>query len=313
MSELHKFLFDGLPVRGQLVRLTDSWRELLSRRGDAPLAPPVRDLLGELTAAAVLMQSNLKFDGGLVLQAQGDGPLKLAVAEVGADLCFRATATVIGEIATDAGLQSLLNAHGQGRCAITLDPERRARGQQPYQGVVSLSADGHASQTVAEMLEHYMRQSEQLDSRLVLAADTNLAAGLLLQRMPAQGSANLGEREESSADDDFRRLSLLAATLTREELLTLDADTVLHRLFWQEPPRRLLTLHPRFACRCSRQRVTAMLRGLGRDEVEGIVAEQGQVDIGCEFCGEQYRFDAIDAAAVFAGAGPQPPGSERVN
>ena len=312
MSELHKFLFDGLPVRGQVVRLTDSWRDLLARRGDTPYPEPVRDLLGEMTAAAVLMQSNIKFDGKLIFQAHGDGPLTLAVAEVGADLRFRATATVVGAVPEAADLQSLLNANGQGRCVITLDPEQRGKGQQPYQGVVSLGADGQESTSVAHMLEHYMKQSEQLDSRLVLAADGQVAAGLLLQRMPVQGHANLGERE-GSPDDDFRRLAMLAATLTRDELLTLDADTLLRRLFWQAPPRRLVTLHPRFACSCSHQRVSSMLRGLGRDEVDSIVAEQGQVDIGCEFCGQRYRFDAIDAAAVFAAVVAQPPGPASVN
>ena len=173
MSELRKFLFDGLPVRGMLVRLTESWQEVLRRRaahGQDPQYPPeVRRLLGEMTAAATLMQSNIKFNGALILQMQGDGPVKLAVAEVQPDLSFRATAKVIGDVADEARLEALLNVHGQGRCAITLDPVGRRAGQQPYQGVVPLFGDqGEKLESLHEVLEHYMLQSEQLDTVLVL-------------------------------------------------------------------------------------------------------------------------------------------------
>ena len=137
MEGLHKFLFDGLAVRGMLVRLEGSWRELLSRRsspsdGGHAFAPPVRRLLGEMAAASCLMQANLKFDGALILQLHGDGPVKLAVAEAHPDLRFRATAKVVGPVADDARLEAMLNPHGQGRCAITLDPRERQPGQQPY-------------------------------------------------------------------------------------------------------------------------------------------------------------------------------------
>ena len=164
MSELHKFVFDGLPVRGMLVRLDEGWQELLRRRAERePFAPEVRTLLGEMTAAAVLMQANIKFKGALVLQVFGDGPLQLVVAEVQPELAFRATATVAGAIAPGAGLGELLDLHGRGRCAITLDPRDRQPGQQPYQGIVPLrDTDGARLPGVAAMLELYMRQSEQL-------------------------------------------------------------------------------------------------------------------------------------------------------
>ena len=142
MSELTKFIFEGLPVRGMLVCLNDSWRELLRRRATVgAYAPEVRVLLGELAAAGVLMQANIKFNGALVLQIFGDGPVKLAVAEVHADLGFRATAKVVGSVPAGAGLEAMVNPHGQGRCAITLDPRDRLPGQQPYQGVVPLHGD----------------------------------------------------------------------------------------------------------------------------------------------------------------------------
>ncbi len=323
MSELHKFIFDGLPVRGMLVRLTDSWRELLRRRdaGPDPHPPPVRRLLGEMAAAATLMQANIKFDGALILQVYGDGPVKLAVAEAQPDLGFRATAKVVGPIADDARLEAMLNLHGKGRCAITLDPKRRLPGQQPYQGIVPLHGDAREPlQELSLVLEHYMLQSEQLDTRLVLAADERVAAGLLIQRLPVTGAGNLagaGNEDEIGRNEDYNRIALLAGTLQREELLTLDADTILRRLFWEESVRRfepaIGTSGPRFACTCSRERVVGMLRGLGREESDDIVREIGHVEVGCDFCGLQYRFDGIDIAALFAPPLSQPPGSASIN
>ena len=320
MSELHKFLFEGLPVRGMLVRLTDGWQEVLARRsksGDAYPAP-VRSLLGEMAAAGVLMQGNLQFDGALILQVFGDGPVKLAVAEVQHDLAFRVTAKVVGEVPEAARLEALLNVHGQGRCAITLDPKDKRPGQQPYQGVVALHGDRREPlQQLSEVLEHYMLQSEQLDTRLILAADDTLAAGLLIQRLPVQGAGNLqgASRNEDliGLDESYNRIALLAGTLTREELLTLDADTILRRLFWEEPLRRFEPRRaesgPRFACSCSRVRVGGMLRSLGREEIDGIVVEQGRVEIGCEFCGLKYHFDPVDVGELFTPVRDQPPGS----
>ena len=317
MSELHKFLFEGLPVRGMLVRLTDGWQEVLRRRAAVgAFAPEVRALLGEMAAAGVLMQSNIKFNGSLVLQVFGDGPVKLAVAEVQPDLAFRATAKVVGEVPAGAQLEALLNVHGQGRCAITLDPRDRLPGQQPYQGVVPLHGDRREPlQQVQAVLEHYMLQSEQLDTRLILAANDEVAAGLLIQRLPVEGEGNLaGARSEDriGLDEAFNRIALLAATLTRDELLTLDADTVLHRLFWQETLRRFEPQRPRFACTCSRERVRHMLLGLGREESDGLIAERGLVEVGCDFCGLQYHFDAVDVGELFTPGQNQPPGSAAV-
>ncbi|MFT3665255.1 Hsp33 family molecular chaperone HslO [Piscinibacter sp.] len=323
MSELHKFLFEGLPVRGMLVRLTESWQELLARRSraDDAFALPVRTLLGEMAAASVLMQANIKFNGALVLQVFGDGPVRLAVAEAQPDLSFRATAKVVGEVAADARLEAMLNLHGKGRCAITLDPKDKRPGQQPYQGVVPLHGDRNEPlQELSQVLEHYMLQSEQLDTRLVLAADERIAAGLLIQRLPVEGLGNLqGERNEDriGLDEAFNRIAHLSASLKREELLTLDAETILRRLFWEEKLLRFVpqagTNGPRFHCGCSRERVAAMLRGLGREEVDGILAEQGRVEIACDFCGQKYHFDPVDAAGLFLPAGTQPPGSGAIN
>jgi len=317
-DELHKFIFEGLPVRGMLVRLGPSWQEALRRRQTRGAYPPaVRDLLGEMAAAATLMQANIKFDGAVILQVFGDGPVKLAVAEVLPDLSFRATATVVGDVAAEAGLSDLLNLHGQGRCAITLDPQDKRDGAQPYQGVVGLRGDaGEPLQSLAEVLEHYMLQSEQLDTRLLLAASDVGAAGLLIQRLPIEGEGNLERQrreDEIGLSEAFNRIALLTATLTREELLSLDADSLLRRLYWEEDLRRFAPLLPHFACRCSRLRVRRMLLGLGAEEVHGIVAERGDVEIGCEFCGLQYRFDAVDVGELFTPERDQPPGSTALN
>ncbi len=316
MDQLHKFLFEGLPVRGVMVRLDASWRELLSRRtspsdGGNAFAAPVRALLGEMAAASVLMQANLKFNGALILQMHGDGPVKLAVAEAQPDLSFRATAKVVGEVPADARLAALLNVQGQGRCAITLDPQDRHPGQQPYQGVVPLHGDQREPlQRLSEVLEHYMLQSEQLDTCLALAANDEVAAGLLIQRLPMAGGANLAGEVIVSADEDhigrsedYRRIALLATTVTAQELLDLQPAELMRRLFWEETLRVFEPQTPRFACRCSRQRVAGMLRGLGREEVQSLIDERGEAEVGCDFCGAMYRFDPVDAGELFGAGG----------
>ena len=368
MAELHKFLFADLPVRGMLVKLTGAWTEILKRRalnsstGAYPM--PVQELLGEMAAAAVLMQASIKFEGALVLQINGDGPVKLAVAEVLSDLSLRATATVLGEVAADARLSAMVNVDNQGRCAVTLDPKNRLPGQQAYQGVVPLFGDQREKlERLSDVLAHYMLQSEQLDTTLVLAADDTVAAGLLIQRVPVKGSANLknkdqipdssvpagtiGERnggqtpippvaadtsgaaqraamklesdpyfpeneDQIGRNEDYNRIAILASSLKRDELLTLDAQTILRRLFWEEQvvlfEPAASDAVPHFACTCSRERVSRMIHSLGTAEAESIIAERGEIEVGCDFCGQQYRFDAVDAAQIFTAAAQAVPG-----
>lgn len=320
MSELQRFLFDGLPVRGAIVRLTDAWQEVLTRRAGntetGAWPAPVASLLGEMLAASVLMHAHVKFDGSLILQISGDGPVRLAVAQVDAALQVRATASVDAAVAPEDGLPELVNRHGAGRCAITLDPNRRDAGQQPYQGVVSLADDGGSPfASLAQGLQNYMARSEQLPTTLVLAADGAVAAGLLVQRMPLEGGGNLsGGAEEAQAA--YEHIALLAASLKREELLALEPSAVLHRLFWQEKLMSFAPLvgeqGPRFACTCSRERVAGMLRALGETEVCAIAHERGEVEVGCEYCGRQYRFDPVDAAHLFTAPGDQPPPPSRM-
>ena len=328
MSELHKFLFDGLPVRGMVVRLTEAWQEILARRAanshTGAYPTPVAELLGEMTAAAALMQANIKFNGALTLQIFGDGPVKIAVAEAKPDLSVRATANVVGALSADAALPDMVNVSNKGRCAITLEPRERQPGQQPYQGVVPLFGDdGEKLHKLSDVLQHYMLQSEQLDTTLVLAADDKVAAGLLIQRLPLAGEGNLAgaaaeraNEDEIGQNEDYNRVSILASTLTREELLTLDIETILRRLFWEEKLLRFTPqsgmLGPHFACTCSRERVANMIRGLGAEEAESILAEREDIEVGCDFCGKQYRFDAVDTAQIFTSPDVQIPPSGSV-
>jgi molecular chaperone Hsp33 len=270
--------------------------------------------LGEMTAAAVLMQSNIKFNGALVMQIFGDGPLKLTVVEVQPDLSLRATAKVVGDLGDASTLPEMVNVNNEGKCAITLDPLNKMPGQQPYQGVVPLF-DDHRNKLdkFSDVLQHYMLQSEQLDTTLVLAANDTTAAGLLIQRLPIKGEANLaaqasmGDEDGIGLSEDYNRISILASSLTADELLNLDAETILRRLFWEEKLVRFEPITPSFACSCSRERVSNMIRSLGTEEVESILAERGDVEVGCDFCGQQYRYDAVDAAQIFTGTPTPPP------
>ena len=324
MSQIQKFLFEGLPVRGSIVRLTNPWQEVLKRRAnnrDSGAYPmPVQRMLGEMVAGAMLLQSSIRFNGALVLQMQGDGPVKMAVAEVLPDLGLRATASLSGAIAEDAKLPDLVNVHGKGRCAITLDPLDRHAGQQPYQGIVPLAdAQGRPLPDVAHTLENYMRSSEQLETTLLLAANEQVAAGLLLQRLPTQGAGNLagtGKLHEATEEESpFQSLSILARSLKSQELLELDIETILHRLFWNEKILRFAPNatepQPHFYCNCSAERVSNMLRGLGKEEAESILAEQGFVHVDCNFCGQSYRFDPVQTMQIFTPAVQQPPSSQQ--
>ncbi|MCE1161366.1 MAG: Hsp33 family molecular chaperone HslO [Thiomonas sp.] len=305
-DQLVKFMLGTGHVRGVLVRLEATWAELQKRR---TYPGEIAALVGQMAAASTLLAGSLKFDGALILQIQGDGPLKLAVAECQPDFGLRATAKMADDVQGDAPLPkelaALVNRHGKGRCAITLDPRNPESGLQPYQGIVALTdAQGQTLPTLAAMLEQYLAQSEQIDSLLLLASNDQAVCGLLLQRMP--GTSQSPENVEQ-ADEDFQRARHLAATLSSDELLQLAPEEILRRLFWEEDARVFEPQTPRFHCTCSRERVAGMLRMLGRDEVESILAEQGEVDVRCEFCGQGYAFDAIDAAQVFVNTLVQPP------
>lgn len=276
-DSLQRFMFEHAAVRGEVVHLGATWQSVLERR-DYP--PVLRGLLGELMAAAALLSAMLKFTGSLIMQIQGDGPVRLLVVECADDLTMRAMAHWEGELAEDETLSELV---GQGKFVITIDPKK---GRQTYQGIVSLEGE-----TVAEVLENYMRRSEQLETRLWLASDDQAAAGLLLQKMP--------DVEDGDADA-WNRAVHLGATVRPRELLDLPARDIVHRLFHEEDIRLFDRMPVHFGCSCSRERVAGTLRMLGYDEVRGLLKETGYIEADCEFCNQHYVFDAVDAEQVFA-------------
>lgn len=293
---LQKFIFDNAAVRGELVEISNAWREIQSRHA-YPSA--VKGLLGEMVAAAALLSANLKFNGSIIMQIFGDGPVKLLVVECDAALHLRATAKLSpgATVADGASLESMLNATGKGRFVITLDPQDKVPGQQPYQGVVPLIGDN-----VATVIENYMLRSEQMDTKLWLAADDNIARGMLLQKLPRNSNIE-GQVAQATEEEDletWNRAIALGGTLQRAELLSTDVPTLLKRLFWEETIRVFDPVHPEFHCSCSREKVGNMLKMLGREEVESALHDLGELGINCDFCGKHYGFDAVDCAQLFA-------------
>jgi molecular chaperone Hsp33 len=278
---LHRFLFEHAPIRGEIVHLDTTWRTV-QQNHDYP--PALRQAMGELMAAAALLTATLKLKGSMILQIQGKGPVSLLVVECTGDMTMRATAKWSGEL-TEGGLAEMI---GDGRFVITLDPKN---GKQTYQGIVPLEGG-----SVAEILQNYMTRSEQLETRLFLAADNQSASGMLLQKLPAPEQAAHTTVEDA---DTWPRACQLADTLKPEELLQLPAEEILHRLYHEEDIRLFDPQQVGFHCGCSRESVANMLRMLGRDEVDSVVAEQGGVEVHCEFCNRRYGFDPVDVEQIF--------------
>lgn len=283
----HRFVFEHFPIRGHLVHLDASWRALLEHR-DYP--PPVRATLGEAVAASVLLASILKFDGQLSLQLQGDGLMHLLLAQCTSNLSVRALARH-REIGDAADLQSLV---GAGRLTVTVETEDR---EQRYQGVVSI-----AGSRLAQSIETYFEQSEQLPTRLWLHADESGVSGMLLQRLPTPQTAvedPQGARRDA-VEDAWRRVQLIGDTLKPEELRSLTDREIVHRLFNEDDVRMFESAPVFFRCRCSRERVGAMLQSLGAAEIESVLTERGKVEVQCDFCNRTYTFDRVDVAQLFA-------------
>lgn len=278
VDSLRRFLFEGLQVRGELVRLDAAWQRVLEYQ-DYP--PAVRAVLGEALAATVLLASTLKFEGMLTLQLQGDGPMHLLVAQCTSQGAVRGLAKWEGE----APAGGLLELTGDARLAITIE---RGPGEDRYQGIVPVSGD-----TLADCLDNYFAGSVQVPTRLWLATGGDRSAGMLLQRLPEAAA------HDDEDDDDWDRLTALAATLRSDELLGLTHRELLGRLFAEDDLRLFAEQPIAFACSCSRARVATTLRMLGRDEIAQLIEEQGEVEVRCEFCNRPYRFDAVDAEGLF--------------
>ncbi len=294
---LHRFVFEHLPIRGHLVHLDTSWKALLEHRS---YPDAIRDTLGESVAASVLLAATLKFDGHLSLQLQGQGPMHLLLAQCTSNLGVRALARFKQD--NDRELidsRDLSVLSGAGQLTVTLDnvgEERR------YQGVVPLTGN-----RMAQCLQGYFESSEQLPTRLWLHADENGASGMLLQRLPA--GKNLTQQDESvDSDDAWRRVQLIGDTLKNDELSKLSDREILRRLFNEDDVRLFEPSPVFFRCTCSHERVSGMLQSLGQDEVRAILAEQGRVEVRCDFCNRAFEFDAVDVTRLFA-AGAAPGGT----
>lgn len=280
-DHLQRFTFDDTDVRGEIVSLEQTWAQVQARH-DYPDVIAMR--LGELLSAAALLTATLKLDGIMSIEVRGNGPVTLLMAESSpgrGDLAQQLRGIARwdeeAELTQDMSLADLL---GNGQIVITLDPRKGNR----YQGIVALDRD-----TLAGCLEHYFMQSEQLPTRLWLAADGERSAGLLLQQLP---------QSDTQDADAWTRISMLADTVTSEEQLTLDAEALLFRLFHEEQTRLYAPAPLAFGCTCSRERFTEALGRIDPTELRSIVEERGQIDTHCHFCNSHYAFSAADVESL---------------
>ena len=272
-----RFLFDDTDIRGEIVQLDASFQGVVARH-DYP--PAVARLLGEFLSASVLLGSTIKFDGRLVLQARGNGELKVVVAECRHDGSIRGIAR-LGETVDGQDFAALL---GEGTLVMTVEP---AVGKS-YQSLVPLTGA-----SLAACLEYYFQQSEQLMTKIWLSADSQRAGGLLLQQLPRQLVMDPEARVRQ-----WERAVILADTTRPEELLDLAAETFLQRLYAAEPIRVQSPSPVNFSCSCSAARTANALVLLGKDEVDSLFADMPEVVMGCEFCGERYHFTRESLAEV---------------
>ena len=286
---LHRFLFERLPVRGHLVRLDASWRAAIEHH-EYPEA--VGNALGEAMAASVLMAGALKFEGRLSLQFEGPGPIRLMLAQCTHRHAIRGVARH-DEI--PAGTPGAETPFAGGQLAVTIEQEGSG---DRYQGVVPI-----VGTRLSDCLEQYFERSEQLPSRMMLAATPERATGLLLQRV-AVGKGSAADLAE--ADDAWRRLGLLAGTVSARELLDMPCRELLRRLFREDDIRLFEGLPVFFQCSCSRERVAGILQALGSEEVRELLRERGDVEVRCEFCNRAWHFDAVDVAGLFSSGAAQP-------
>jgi molecular chaperone Hsp33 len=283
MTDLsHRFLFDNTDIRGEIIQLDASFKEVMEIHH---YPPAVASMIGQFMAASVLLGSTIKFDGSLTLQARSQGQIPVIMAEYNSDRSIRAIARQ-AETATSNDFSQLL---GDGTLAITIDPREGKR----YQGLVALTGDNLAS-----AVEYYFIQSEQLDTILVLASSDGKAAGLLLQALPPSAGIDTAMRE-----DRWLSAKQLVATITDDELLNLDAQTLLYRLFHEDGVRMLESDAVKFNCHCSSERVATALTSIGESEVRSIIEEDGKIEMNCEFCNSNYQFFSADIDNLFNAKG----------
>jgi molecular chaperone Hsp33 len=293
-DRVRRFVLERHPIRGHAVRLGRAWLDLREHQ-DYP--PAVQSLLGEAVGAVVLLAATLKFNGTLTLQMQGQGLVKLLVAQCTHDFKVRAMARhdALGDT---AGFRSLA---GEGQIIVTVEATDRASS---YQGVVPITGD-----SLAECLEAYFIQSEQLPTRVLLASTAGVVSGMLVQRIPGEGGKQ--SVDPASLEAAWMKVDHAMLGLTPAALIEDDIEQRLVRMFGDDEVR-VFSGHEVFhECRCSRERVANVLRSLGVDEVRSVIAEQGAVTVTCEFCQKPYKFDVIDVEQLFTEGAPR--GSDAIN
>ncbi|PLX60608.1 Hsp33 family molecular chaperone HslO [Sedimenticola selenatireducens] len=272
-DQLYRFVFESLDIRGEIVQMDASWKAVLERY---TYPATVAEQLGQAMAAVILLSATIKYDGSLILQSQGNGPLRTLVAQATRQRTVRVLARWEGELPEG----NLAKLYGTGQMMLTVVN----RGGERYQGIVGLEGEN-----LAEALEGYFNNSEQLATRFWLVADGERAAGLFLQQLPS----------ELDRQAEWQRIGMLAETITRDELLNLPVQTLLHRLFHEEQVRLFEPEPVAFRCSCSRERIADSLRAMGKAELLSILEEQGAIEVDCDFCNKHYRFDAIDTEQLF--------------
>jgi len=293
-DQLNRFIFDDCDIRGEIITLGESYREILSHN---QYPPAIEKLLGEFLAAVGLLSSTLKFDGMIILQARGEGVISTIMAECNHHNHIRGIVRLKENVPlteTLAQTGSLKDLLGEGVLVITIEPKRTENfgGKlERYQGIVPLERD-----TLAGCLEDYFQQSEQLATRLWFTANGENAGGLLIQALPQQLKTNA---EENKAH--WETIVALADTISDDELLNLEQDTILYRLFNEQPVRVFEPKPIKFACSCSRERSESALLSLGKDEVEELLLEKGSINIDCQFCNQHYHFSSEEVRKLIGG------------
>lgn len=276
-DQVERFLIDTAGVRGEFMRMGEAWQQLVAH-GDYPQV--VKRLLGEAVASAVLLADIIKIDGRLTLQIKGEGALQLLVVQVSANGQVRGTAKWGDALDTEVpALQQISGA----QMLVAVSSEKNA---EEYQGIVDL----RGCDSLHQALENYFQHSEQLPSKLWLCADNDQISGLMLQKLPAQ---------EQCTEESWSRVTQLANTVTDEEMAKLDAETLLYRLFHEETVQVFPSKSLLFQCNCSQDRTEKMVLGLGLDDALSLVQEQGVVEVKCEFCYREYRFEESDIRKLF--------------
>jgi len=285
-DKLHRFLLENLHIRGEWVSLKQAWQEI-QQSADYPQA--VRHVLGEALAAISLLAESLKFDGSLTLQIRGTQPVTMLVVQASSEGDLRGIAKWQGDIADDATFSELF---GAGTMVISIEnkPKPGTNQGENYQSLVALEGD-----SLASCLTQYFAQSEQLATKLWLAVDDACIAGLMLQNLP---SDSLVHKDQQI---NWEHASILADSITKEELLTLDVEDLLHRLYHAEDLRLYDAKSLRFKCSCSQRKIEKMIFSLGEADANELLEEQGAIHVDCEFCNQHYELDKIDVATLFSG------------